>query len=202
MSTSPQIVPFTNAQNQTFEVPLQIDGTVKTLQGVLRFNEVGGFWVLSLSDSAGTLILDSLPLLTGNGSGPEASGNMLGQFAYLNIGSLYVINASGVASPDYPNQSDLGTDFFVLWDNTPTDIPPSQGVETFSGFVNVVSPLGGRADVTWVSGDKFIVGGAWAGLPISINGSLFSVAYVGTPTYLQLTSIGLPTLTNVPYLLG
>jgi hypothetical protein len=118
MSTSPQIVPLTNSPNQTFSVALSIDGTVKSLQGYLHYNEVAGYWVLSIYDLLDNLILDSVPFVTGNGSGDEASGNLLGQFDYLGIGSLYILNISGVAAPDFPNSIDLGADFQALWAST------------------------------------------------------------------------------------
>jgi len=116
MSTSPQIVPLTTDPNQSFEVPLAIDGTVTSLYCALRYNEIAGFWVLTVSNAQGTLIIDSLPLLTGN----DSAGNILGQFAYLGIGSAFVLNVSGVAAPDYPDDEDLGTDYQLLWDNTPS----------------------------------------------------------------------------------
>lgn len=118
MSSSAQIVPLTNSPNQVFEVALSIDGTVKSLQGYLHYNEVANYWVLSIYDLLGNLILDSVPFVTGNGSGDAASGNLLGQFDYLGIGSLYILNVSGVVSPDFPDQNDLGTDFEPLWANT------------------------------------------------------------------------------------
>ena len=110
-----QIIPLTTAPNQTFTVSLSVDGATVDLGMILRYNEVARYWVLSIYDTIGALLLDSLPLITGS----FPAGNILGQFAYLEIGSAYVINASQVASPDFPNNGDLGTDFVLLWDNTP-----------------------------------------------------------------------------------
>lgn len=115
MSTSPQIIPLNNDPNQTWEVPLNIDGTVKSIYIFLSYNEIAGYWVMDISNAQGVAILSSIPLITGNGT----SGNILGQFAYLGIGSAFVLDASGVASPDYPDNTDLGMDFVLLWDNTP-----------------------------------------------------------------------------------
>jgi len=115
MPTSPQTVAFSAQPNQTGKLVLNIDGTVKILLFALRLNEVAQYWALSLYNAQGALILDSVPLITGN----VPAGNVLRQFAYLAIGSLFVVNQSGVAAPDFPNGSDLGTDFTVVWDNTP-----------------------------------------------------------------------------------
>jgi hypothetical protein len=117
MSSSPQIIPLTSNPNQSFQVPLSIDGTVKTLSGFIRYNEIADYWVMTLSDSQGNLILDSIPFVTGN----VPSSNILRQFAYLAIGSAFVLNASNVASPDFPDDTDLGDDFVILWDNTPAE---------------------------------------------------------------------------------
>lgn len=115
MSRSPQIIPVTNDPSQTFELPLAIDGTVKSLYLTLRYNKVAEYWVATIRDGKGNLKLDSVPILTG----VSPAANMLGQFAYLGIGSLFVLNVGGLATPNYPNDRTLGTAFQLLWDNTP-----------------------------------------------------------------------------------
>lgn len=111
-----QIIPLSALPNQSLVVPLNIDGGVTDYTLVLRYNEVAEFWVLTLSNSSGTLILDSIPFVTGN----TPAGNILGQYAYLKVGSAYILNVSSVSSPDYPNNLDLGTDFVLLWGDTPS----------------------------------------------------------------------------------
>jgi hypothetical protein len=112
---SAQIIPLTPDPNQVFEVPLNINNTVKSLYLTLRYNELAQYWFMTVKNSQGVIILDSIPLVTGN----VPSGNILRQFAYLGIGSAYVLNASEVATPDFPNNKNLGTDFVLLWDDTP-----------------------------------------------------------------------------------
>jgi hypothetical protein len=112
---SPQTIPLTTAPNQTFQVPLNIDGTVKAIYCTLRYNEVSQEWFLTIANGLGQLYVDSLPLVTGN----SPASNILRQFAYLGIGSAFVINVSGVTSPDFPNDTDLGTDYILIWDSTP-----------------------------------------------------------------------------------
>ena len=115
-----QILPLTSAPNQSLSASLNINGGTVTLQIVVTYNEMGGFWVLSISNQAGVPILNSVPLITGAYPG----ANILAPYQYLEIGSAYVINTSGLINPDFPDETDLGAnsstgDFSLLWsDNT------------------------------------------------------------------------------------
>lgn len=114
MSSNAQILPLTPAPNQTLQAPLSIDGGTTPLNLTLHYNEFAEYWVMSVTDTAGELLLTGVPLVTGN----DPAGNVLGQFAYLKIGSLYVLNVSG-ATESVPDNTNLGTDFILVWDNTP-----------------------------------------------------------------------------------
>jgi hypothetical protein len=70
------------------------------------------YWLMSVSDSQGNLLLSSVPMVTG--SWPAA--NLLAQQGYLNIGSAYIINL-GQVPDDYPNANELGSAFLLLWDD-------------------------------------------------------------------------------------
>lgn len=109
-----QIVPVTSAPNQAFAVSLNVDNAVLVLQLRLRFNEIAGYWTMTVADRAGKTLVDSVPMLTGE----YPAANLLQQHRYLGIGSAYVVNASGVSDP-WPGPSNLGTDFILLWDDTP-----------------------------------------------------------------------------------
>jgi hypothetical protein len=111
-----QQVPVTTNPNQQYIVPLNIDGVVRDFYFTQRYNALAGYWVLSIADSNQKVVLDSLPLITGN----VPSGNLLGQFAHLGIGSATIVNVSSVPFPDYPNSVNLGNDFFLFWGDTPT----------------------------------------------------------------------------------
>ena len=71
---------------------------------------------MSIFNSAGVLILDSIPLITGW----YPAANLLSQFQYLKIGSAYILN-DGNSSSDYPGKTDLGSAWSLLWDNTPPE---------------------------------------------------------------------------------
>jgi hypothetical protein len=108
-----QIIPLTVSPNQTFNVNLSVDGNALTLGMGLRFNTMAGYWVLSIYDQDGNIILDSLPMITGW----YPAANILAQYGYLKIGSAFLLNA-GTSASDYPGTSDLGTGFQLLWGDT------------------------------------------------------------------------------------
>jgi hypothetical protein len=110
-----QLIPLSTDPNQTFVVPLNIDNSVKDQLLTLRYNEIAGYWVMTLYDVNGNIILDSVALVTGN----APAGNILGQYAYMGLGSAYVVNASSVGVPNFPNSQDLGSDYVLIWGDTP-----------------------------------------------------------------------------------
>ena len=96
------------------ETVVTVDGVNKTLKLGLRYNEVAGYWTMAVIDAiTGAVLLDSIPLLTG----VYPAANILKQFAYLGIGSAYILKTSNVAL-DYPDDTDLGSDFVLLWSDS------------------------------------------------------------------------------------
>jgi len=112
---SQQTIPLTTEPNQTLTQALTVDGQSLTLQLVLRYNEVARYWVMSVLNAQGVLLVDSVPLITGN----EPICNILKQYSYLKIGSCFILNVSGNSSPNYPNKQTLGTSFLAVWGDTP-----------------------------------------------------------------------------------
>ena len=111
---SAQIVPLTYDPDQTLQVALNVDGKTLTLGLEVKWNATAGYWVMTITDpTTGTTLLDAVPLITG----AYPSANILGQYGYLAIGSAYIINAGGVEM-DSPDDTNLGTDFVLLWDDT------------------------------------------------------------------------------------
>lgn len=108
-----QIIPLTSSPKQSFRVTLQVDGSALTLNLAISWSEMAGYWVMSISNSSGVLLLDSIPLITGW----YPAGNILAQYGYLAIGSAFLIN-QGTSESDYPGRNDLGTNFQLLWDDT------------------------------------------------------------------------------------
>ncbi len=109
-----QILPVTNDPNQNFQSTLSIDGKNVTLEFDLRYNEIAGYWVITITDpNTDVVILDSIPLL----AGIDADANILGQYAYLGIGAFYLANVGGIQA-DVDDQN-LGTDYAIVWSDTP-----------------------------------------------------------------------------------
>lgn len=105
-----QQIPISSLQNQSFQTTVVVNGNNVTLGIVLRFNEVAGYWVMTISNpTTNTVILDSIPLF----ADIYPAGNLLGQYEYLEIGEWYLVNVSGTTI-DIPNSSNLGTDYLLL----------------------------------------------------------------------------------------
>jgi hypothetical protein len=110
-----QIIPLDNSPNHSFVATLSVNGNNISLSFFLTYNESAGYWLMRISDpGTGLIILDSLPLLT---DGTQAA-NLLAQYHYLKIGSAYLVKVAP-SDTDYPNNTNLGTIFLLLWgDNT------------------------------------------------------------------------------------
>jgi len=110
-----QIIPLTTDPNNTFQTTLTVDDASLTLKFFLRYNAMAGYWLMSITDVASsTLLLDSIPLLTDDSTSP----NILGQYAYLKIGSCYISKVNSTTY-DYPDDTNLGSDFVLVWGDTP-----------------------------------------------------------------------------------
>jgi hypothetical protein len=110
-----QIIPLSSNPQQSFSIGLNVDGGVLKLQFDIYFSEMAQYWLMDIYNGSGNLLLTSIPLITGD----WPAANILAQYAYLKIGSAYVIN-SGQVADDYPSASELGSDFLLLWDDTAT----------------------------------------------------------------------------------
>ena len=105
-----KVIPLTSEPDQKFKITLPIDGKNITLSLRIRYNTAGNYWWLSVTDSNGNMLIDSLPLFTGE----YPAADILGQYSYLNIGSACVIK-TGTAQMDIPDDTNLGTEFVLVW---------------------------------------------------------------------------------------
>jgi len=136
-----QVIPLSISPNMTMTAQLTVDGGPLSLNLKFKYDSMAGYWVMSISNTNNDLLLDSIPLITG--SYPAA--NILGQYRYLRIGSWYVVNVSkivpkvgaftgygegwygagpyggelGLGGTDYPNDTNLGSDFQLWVGDTP-----------------------------------------------------------------------------------
>lgn len=109
---SSQLVPLTSGQNQSFSTQLTVDGQALALNLYLNYVAMSGWWQLQIRDVGNNILVASVPLITGLYPG----ANLLAQYGYLKIGSVYLLNISQ-APNDYPGQNNL-TDFALLWGDT------------------------------------------------------------------------------------
>lgn len=137
-----QLVPINSAPNQSFTAALTVDGKPLSLNLQIRYVEMAGYWVMTISDVNNNLLIDSIPMICGG----YPAGNLLQQQRYMAIGSAYIVNVSnsngaggsigfgygqggygqgpygggiGFGGVDYPNESNLGVDFSLWWSDTP-----------------------------------------------------------------------------------
>lgn len=108
-------IPLDGSPNQSFQVAVNVNGALITLNLTIRYSYMAGHWIMTIKDGNQQYLLDSVPLLTG--SWPAA--NILGQYVYLGIGSAQIINAGNNICDDYPTDLSLGTDFILVWDDAP-----------------------------------------------------------------------------------
>lgn len=108
------LIPLTNDPDQSFTITLPIDGKNITFDLRLRYNTEAKFWWLSITDSTtDVILLDSLPLLTGN----FPAANILEPYKYMNIGSIVIVPNGSTALGD-PNDENLATGYYMLWGDT------------------------------------------------------------------------------------
>lgn len=103
------IVPFQAIPNHSFSAVVPIDNGNTKLGFHLRYNEVATYWTVDISKDNETVIF-SLPV--------KPAQNVLEQFGYLGIGSAYIVPRSEAAA-QWPGATDLSSDWYVLWGDTP-----------------------------------------------------------------------------------
>ena len=98
---------LTSDPNQTYTVT--IPGAKRNITFILTqsYNAQAGYWVLGIYDKSNTPIVLNIPLFCGY--------DLLGQYGYLDIGSLYLINA-GDQTIEYPNDTNIDNNFELVWE--------------------------------------------------------------------------------------
>ncbi len=110
-----QVVPTSSKANNTFNVLLSIDGENRFVQLFLRYNPMGQYWTMDVTDGyTGEMYFANLPLVTAEG---DPAANLLRQLSYFGLGCCAVVRISE-ASADRPGLDSLGTDFALVWGDT------------------------------------------------------------------------------------
>ncbi|MCL6442075.1 MAG: hypothetical protein K6T83_01190 [Alicyclobacillus sp.] len=108
------VVPITPGQNQTVTCTLPVDGGNVTLTFDFTWNGQGGYWFATITDDAGNILLDGIPIITGQ----YPAANILRQYQHLGIGSAYVVPAATSGLADNADYSNLGSDFLLIWSDS------------------------------------------------------------------------------------
>lgn len=103
------IIPITSKPRNTFSCKIPVDEKNVTLVFTTRYNEIAGYWNVTVSDTNGLILINNLPMLPGQ--------NILEQYSYLEIGSACIIPAHQMED-EYPNAENLGGDWLLVWSDT------------------------------------------------------------------------------------
>jgi len=109
-----QLVSVTSQPYQYLTAQLEVDGQALTLNLVVYWHYMSGYWLVDVYAAQGDLLLSGVPLITG----AYPAANLLGQQVYLSIGAAVIINQSS-GQQDYPGINTLGSQFSLLWGDTP-----------------------------------------------------------------------------------
>jgi hypothetical protein len=107
-----QLVQLDASPGQTFNVTLNVNNALLTLGLALNYNVMAGYWMMTIFDQVGNLLLSNIPMLTGT----WPAGNLLQPYGYLRIGSAFLINVSGDTG-DYAGSTNLGNSYNLIWDD-------------------------------------------------------------------------------------
>jgi hypothetical protein len=109
-----KIVPLIPNANQSFTCTLPVDSKNITLAFTFTYNFMAEYWFMSVTDvKKNLMLLDAVPLVTGE----YPAADILGQYAYLGIGSALIVPTSSLTR-DTPDFSNLGTEFVLVWTDT------------------------------------------------------------------------------------
>ena len=107
------ILPINSLPNRTFTSTLTIDGQNRTFTFFFWWNTEDEHWNFSIYDvNEKKTLLACVPVRQVN----YPYGNLLYQYKYLKIGSLFLINNSG--SEELPTSDNFGTEFSLYWGDT------------------------------------------------------------------------------------
>ena len=99
-------VALSSLPNQTYSVTIPGENRNITFIVTQSWNAQANYWVMGIYDKTVAPIVLGIPMLCGH--------DLLGQYAYLDIGSLYVENI-GDPSIEEPDSENIGQNFELRW---------------------------------------------------------------------------------------
>ena len=179
-----QIIPLDSSPNQTFQVTLSVNTINIQLKFFLSYNKIAEYWTMRIVDPlTDSVILDSIPLIVI--SSITVPNNFIWQYDYLKIGSAYLVKV-GIGADDYPNETNLGTDFVLVWGDN-VEFTVAQTVEAAVTLLDSFTEGGTSAQVIQLVGKPGLIGSTGPGYLAS---SLTSVTIgLGTQSFTTSQSI-------------
>ncbi len=102
------IVPISAIPNYKFSSKIPVDNQNITLQFECQYNELAGYWIVNVLQT-GKYLIAGLPVLPAQ--------NILEQYAYLGIGSAYIVPAQTIKE-QWPSRYTLGSSWYLVWGDT------------------------------------------------------------------------------------
>lgn len=105
-------IPLTNSPNQSFSSTIPVGNENIEFEFYLSYNDVAGYWMLTLTKSETQEILFSeLPLLCSF----IYYNNMVTQLSYKNFGSIYITVIQDKEKASMPDDQNIGSSYIMLW---------------------------------------------------------------------------------------
>ncbi len=109
-----QEIPITPTHNYELTVNVQLFETNRLMKIIQHYNKTAGYWVVTIVDpTTEEILIDSLPLVTGKIY--TESLNIIRALGYLLIGNIYLQPRVSIPTSDFPNETNLETDFQFIW---------------------------------------------------------------------------------------
>lgn len=109
------IIPVNSSPNHSMRVVIPVDGKNLTLNLTFRYNSVGAFWAMTIANKNNVVVLDSIPLLTGQ----YPAADILSPHRRLRLGSACIVSTGRPnITMDSPDSSNLGTTYCLGWGDT------------------------------------------------------------------------------------
>lgn len=102
-------IPLVAVPNYSISSTIPVDGANITLLFRIMYNELAKYWLIDISDDEGNMLISALPLVPAQ--------NILEQFAYMGIGSAYVLPRTQVKE-QWPSAETLTADWYLIWSDT------------------------------------------------------------------------------------
>ena len=110
-----QNIPISYITSSTeFQSTVQVGDENITLKFNVRWNEFAGYWNLTITSmSTGEILLDSIPMVTGEGI---LTIDLLRKHEHLEIGRAYLVEAVDHPESEYPGETNMN-EFALVWGN-------------------------------------------------------------------------------------